>query len=353
VPSDAKTTFAKDIIKITPENKFAFSIVAGEPFRVESPDKHLIVFKISGALRDISGTTIVIQDRFTGPGGKRHIIKPAKLSTFTDPQIQSETILPQLNGDTNLINQFNAIINELEAIPDASTNEIYLMAITRGAFVPDDIVKNINAGWGMSLIDIGYMTPLRFSGSASFVKSSGIAQDQSAHVQGLAIDFSLIPYYLRTGLVLKPHSNDVVLSEIPGEREHQRRIGNIPTFYIISGRDYWSGRKASPHKNLPGKFGNITAGDLNETFTVKKINGNAAVTTAVNNALARFIAESQLPAGTFRIDDLAADDQELYHISVESVKVEKEDKEVDFMPVNTPDIDREEFFGATGPEAEP
>jgi hypothetical protein len=268
----------------------SFSIAAGGPVRVSTNQKYFVM--LWAHLKDPNKKfTYVIDDN-----KRPFVIKLSDKDEFNEQGTLND-LRAQLGTDPALHAQFNEAIRIIQ-YGGQDNGFVYCPAIIHASTLTSQtVVDNCSTGWGLSLVDLGgwiHSMGQRFPGS-NVSSLDTVKEGQSSHLNGNAIDLTLLPYYLKNGIVLKNH-NPYILSN----KYLSLDANNVRA-------------PVSHREHLPNRFVKTTTWDMGlGGATMYPIEGNAQIQAQTKAFLNSLIAASGA-ASVVSLEDFSDNDQKMYH----------------------------------------
>jgi hypothetical protein len=215
---------------------------------------------------------------------------------------------------TRLLQEFE---NAIQNLPQSDLR-IYLPVILHSMsqiqgndeFTPF-VLKNAHINWTISMLDLGlYATGFSFPGSDETADPQ--KPDSQSHSTGNAVDLTLLPWYLKTGIALKSHYPHILHPDFnpfqPGNGTAMFAAiaaETSVTWNIATGKYYGNSIwKGEPYVKVTGHTTSSTPESVE----------------ASRNLLTEVITRSGLQ-DVITVDDLFTGDQTWYHIGVEDSTV--------------------------------
>lgn len=141
---------------------------------------------------------------------------------------------------TRLIQQLNEIVeNELkfltQGVQEVSLLPIVISDFPNGTVAAEKFVLDFaSVGMPISLLDLG----IHFGRYSGTIPKDSISKDaskkQQEHERGQAFDLTLVPYYIRTGIVLKKHTPFILTSQFPARNHSNLAFRTFPNIRLKS-----------------------------------------------------------------------------------------------------------------------
>ncbi len=200
-----------------------------------------------------------------------------------------------------LLQQLNEIVDELklfaQGVQEVSLLPIVISDFPNGTTAAEKFVLDFaSVGMPISLLDLG----VHFNRYTGTIPKDAISKDaslkQREHERGQALDLTLVPYYVRTGIILKKHTPFILTSQFPA-RNHSN-----PAFRTFS--------------NIRLKSDPIIS-----AYEAPQIKITADSTASMSQLIADMFSRwARITTGTediLSINDLTDDDQRWHHIAAE------------------------------------
>ncbi len=197
-----------------------------------------------------------------------------------------------------LLQQLNEIIDELspftQGVQEVSLLPIVISDFPSGTTAAEKFVLDFaSVGMPISLLDLG----IHFGRYSGTIPKDSISKDaskkQREHERGQAFDLTLVPYYIRTGIVLKKHTPFILTSQFPARNHSNLAFRTFPNIRLKSD----------------------TTTSVYEAPQIKILaDSTASMSELIADVFSRWATITTGVEDIFSINDLTDDDQRWYHV---------------------------------------